>query len=52
MRRDMTISGAVRRGDGVHVRVVANSRPSHEAEAAEPTLEDAFLFVMQRGAAA
>jgi len=52
MRRAMTISGAVRRGDGVHVRVVAESRPSHDADVAEPTLEDAFLFVMRSGAAA
>jgi len=52
MRRGLTISGAVRRDDGVHLRVVAASRPSLDADAAEPTLEDAFLFVMQRGAAA
>jgi ABC-type multidrug transport system ATPase subunit len=52
MKRGLTISGAVRRGDGVHVRVVSSSRPSVDADAAEPTLEDAFLFVMRSGAAA
>ena len=49
VRRTMTISGAVRKSDGVHIRVVASERPSIDATAVEPTLEDAFLFVMREG---
>ena len=46
VRRTMHVSGAVRRADGVHVRVVAPEPPAANAVAAEPTLEDAFLFTM------
>ncbi|HEU4521486.1 MAG TPA: ABC transporter ATP-binding protein [Thermoanaerobaculia bacterium] len=46
MRRTMKVSSAVRRPDGVHARLVAAERPRPDARAAEPTLEDAFLFVM------
>jgi ABC-2 type transport system ATP-binding protein len=45
-RRNMTISGAVRRADGVHVRVVAPEPPRGDATAVEPRLEDAFLYTM------
>jgi ABC-type multidrug transport system ATPase subunit len=51
VRRTMHVSGAVRRPDGVHARIVSPARPVAEAMAAEPTLEDAFLFTMQGGAA-
>lgn len=37
------ISGTVRRGDGVHVRVVAREAPSGSALSVAPTLEDAYL---------
>jgi len=43
MRRNLHVSNAVRRPDGVHVRVVAPKPPTMDATAAEPTLEDAFL---------
>lgn len=46
LRTSARISSAVRRKDGVHARIVATSRPSLLATAAEPTLEDAFLFLM------
>ena len=46
VRRTMHVSGAVRKTDGVHARIVAPERPSADAVAAEPTLEDAFLFTM------
>ncbi|HEY4490685.1 MAG TPA: ATP-binding cassette domain-containing protein [Acidobacteriota bacterium] len=39
------ISSAIRKPDGVHVRVVS-PEPPFEAEPAEPNLEDAFLFYM------
>jgi ABC-type multidrug transport system ATPase subunit len=51
-RKTLTVSGAVRRGDGVHLRVVAAERPAGDAIAVEPRLEDAFLLNMSRGAAA
>ncbi|HEX7154338.1 MAG TPA: ABC transporter ATP-binding protein [Thermoanaerobaculia bacterium] len=46
VRRTLQISGAVRKPDGVHVRVVSPTRPSADARRAEPTLEDAFLHIM------
>jgi ABC-type multidrug transport system ATPase subunit len=49
LRRRMPISSAVRRADGVHARIVAAERPVQDAVAAEPTLEDAFLFTMKQG---
>jgi ABC-2 type transport system ATP-binding protein len=45
LRRTMKISSAVRKSDGVHVRVVTPERPPL-ATRAEPTLEDAFLYAM------
>ena len=44
------VSNAVRRPDGVHVRIVQDAIPFEGAERVEPSLEDAFLHVM--GAAA
>jgi ABC-2 type transport system ATP-binding protein len=52
VRRTMHVSGAVRKSDGVHARIVSPVRPVAEAMPAEPTLEDAFLFTMSCGAAA
>jgi ABC-2 type transport system ATP-binding protein len=49
-RREMHVSGAVRRGDGVHVRIVATAPPAVGAVAAEPSLEDAFIFAVRQNA--
>ena len=38
------ISGAVRRGDGVHARIVGDHAPAPAARSIEPTLEDAYLY--------
>jgi ABC-type multidrug transport system ATPase subunit len=38
------ISNAVRRSDGVHIRVVADEPPGADAETRHPTLEDAYLY--------
>lgn len=46
VRRTMHISGAVRKSDGVHARIVSPQCPVAHATPAEPTLEDAFLFTM------
>jgi ABC-2 type transport system ATP-binding protein len=51
-RGRLRISHAVRRVDGVHVRIVQPERPLPEASAAEPDLEDAFLYVMNFGGTA
>jgi len=37
------VSQALRRADGVHVRIVADGPPVADARAAAPTLEDAYL---------
>jgi hypothetical protein len=42
----------VRKSDGVHVRIVSGDEPRGGASAAEPTLEDAFLYTMREKAAA
>jgi ABC-type multidrug transport system ATPase subunit len=43
-RQQHLISNAVRRSDGVHVRVVAAEPPLSTAESVSPTLEDAYLY--------
>jgi hypothetical protein len=51
LRRTARVSSAVRKSDGVHVRIVSSDIP-RGASAAEPTLEDAFLYTMSAKAAA
>ena len=54
IKRQYLISGTARRGDGVHVRMLAPSAPSG-AQPLSPTLEDAYLFCLnthRAGAAA
>jgi ABC-type multidrug transport system ATPase subunit len=38
------VSGTIRRGDGVHVRIVGEASPGPGAVPAEATLEDAYLW--------
>ncbi len=45
LKRDYVISGTARRSDGVHVRVVAESKPNGSAEPVPATLEDAYLYL-------
>jgi ABC-type multidrug transport system ATPase subunit len=40
------VSSAVRRSDGVHVRLVANHPPATEATPVTPNLEDAYLYCL------
>jgi ABC-type multidrug transport system ATPase subunit len=47
-REGLTVSRAVRTGDGVLLRMVAASPPFAGARAVEPTLEDAYLGAMRR----
>jgi ABC-2 type transport system ATP-binding protein len=46
-REGLTVSSLVRRGDGVHLRLVAPERPLADAVGVEPDLEDAYLALMQ-----
>jgi ABC-type multidrug transport system ATPase subunit len=56
LRSTLKISSAVRRTDGVHVRVVSPAPPPFDAQRVEPEMEDAFLYLMnfrvEEGAAA
>jgi ABC-type multidrug transport system ATPase subunit len=52
VRRTMHVSGAVRKSDGVHARIVSSAQPGPNAVRAEPSLEDAFLHTMNYGATA
>ena len=52
-RRDaLRISSAVRKPDGVHLRIVASEAPVPGAVAVEPDLEDAYLYMMGAATAA
>lgn len=43
-RERLQISSTIRRGDGVHVRVVAEESPGAGAQNVAPNLEDAYLY--------
>lgn len=49
VRQRHLISSALRRSEGVQVRVVAAAAPHPAARAVEPTLEDAYLLTVQGG---
>jgi ABC-type multidrug transport system ATPase subunit len=49
LRSTLRVSSAVRKPDGVHLRVVAEEMPLAGAAQVEPDLEDAFLFIMGGG---
>ncbi|MGA7615764.1 MAG: ABC transporter ATP-binding protein [Thermoanaerobaculia bacterium] len=49
VRGRFKLSGAVRRPDGVHARIVSAARPFDDAILAEPNLEDAYLWQMIPG---
>jgi len=51
LRQRYIISGTIRKGDGVQVRLLASQRPSEFGDAilaAAPTLEDAYLIAMAK----
>ena len=52
VREAHRVSGAVRRGDGVHVRIVADAAPGPGARPTEATLEDAYLWFIAGARAA
>ena len=51
VRERHRVSGALRRSDGVHVRIVADQAPAPEAQPLPPTLEDAYLHALAPSAA-
>ncbi|MDX2130059.1 MAG: ABC transporter ATP-binding protein [Chloroherpetonaceae bacterium] len=46
LRASLKVSSAVRKADGIFIRVVSNEKPHPNASLVEPSLEDAFLYVM------
>ena len=46
LKQQALVSSTARRSDGVHARVVADQRPTANAAPDEPTLEDAYLYVI------
>jgi ABC-type multidrug transport system ATPase subunit len=46
LKQRSLVSSTARRSDGVHARVVADQRPCDHANPDEPTLEDAYLYVI------
>jgi len=46
LKRRAIVSSTARRSDGVHARVVSDQRPYESAVLDEPTLEDAYLYVI------
>ena len=46
LQRDHLVTNTTRRGDGRHVRVVAADQPATHATAVDPTLEDAYLALL------
>jgi ABC-2 type transport system ATP-binding protein len=48
LRQSHLISSTARRNDGVHMRVVSERKPNTDARPAVATLEDAYLYFIQR----
>ncbi|MBL8062326.1 MAG: ABC transporter ATP-binding protein [Anaerolineales bacterium] len=44
LKQKHIVSGTIRRSDGVQVRVVSDAKPSDDAQAVSPNLEDAYLY--------
>jgi ABC-2 type transport system ATP-binding protein len=49
VRQMHLVSSTVRTGEGVRLRIVGESAPASEALAVTPTLEDAYLHVIEQG---
>jgi len=50
VERSHTVSATTRRREGVRVRVVAEESPAPDADPVDPTLEDAYLYVVGENA--
>jgi ABC-type multidrug transport system ATPase subunit len=47
LKQRAIVGSTTRRSDGVHARVVADERPGDTAVPDEPTLEDAYLSIVE-----
>lgn len=50
VREHYTISSSIRRSDGVHVRLIADTPPGASAMTVAPTMEDAYLYCIAASA--
>jgi ABC-2 type transport system ATP-binding protein len=48
LKQTHIVSGSVRRGDGIQVRIVSETAPAAEALPVEPNLEDAYLHLVSQ----
>lgn len=48
IKKDYIVTGMLSRGSHAQVRFVADNKPFETAEAAEPNVEDAYLYMMNR----
>jgi len=48
LKQTHIVSGTVRRGDGIQVRIVSETAPAAEALPVEPNLEDAYLHLVSQ----
>lgn len=48
LRQEYLVSGAIRRENGIQVRVVSEASPSPEAQAVTPSLEDSYLHLISQ----
>ena len=48
VRQQHLISSTVRTGEGVRLRIVGESAPAGQAHAVTPTLEDAYLYMLEQ----
>lgn len=49
IRQEHLVSNTIRTGEGVRLRIVGESVPAVDALPVAPTLEDAYLFVIEQG---
>jgi ABC-2 type transport system ATP-binding protein len=49
VRQQYIVSSTIRRSDGVHLRLVADSPPTAVAQNVSPSLEDAYLYHLSTG---
>jgi ABC-type multidrug transport system ATPase subunit len=47
VRQRFLVSSTARRSDGMHVRVVSDQQPSRNAVSASPSLEEAYLYLIE-----
>lgn len=46
MQNTFKISNSIQRADGIHLRILSDTKPTLEASYAQPSLEDAYLYAI------